>query len=88
MNHIVAWLNPNPMVIVDRCDNNKPPLRLDLTARPTEPQLGFHFGAPRHWSGARWSRGRGGQDSKSGFHLPALANKRHSSYPKLLSPPI
>ncbi|KAF5002323.1 hypothetical protein FDECE_10647, partial [Fusarium decemcellulare] len=33
MGHVVAWLNEAPTMIVNRRDNNKPPLRADITAR-------------------------------------------------------
>ncbi|RSL85735.1 hypothetical protein CEP52_016048 [Fusarium oligoseptatum] len=32
MSHVVAWLNATPTTIVNRRDNNKPPLRADLAA--------------------------------------------------------
>lgn len=30
MSHVVAWLNATPTIIINRRDNNKPPLRADL----------------------------------------------------------
>jgi hypothetical protein len=30
LNHVIAWLNPSPMTVHNRRDNNKPPLWNDL----------------------------------------------------------
>lgn len=51
MMHVVAWLNPNPTVVTDRRENNKPLLREDLKpALRREPSNGGTHGGTREVS--------------------------------------
>lgn len=43
--HVVAWLNPNPTVIIDKRQNNKPLIREDLKSAIRERQLPSLFRA-------------------------------------------
>ncbi|KAM0362979.1 hypothetical protein ACHAO7_010766 [Fusarium culmorum] len=63
MNHVVGWLNANPTTISNQRDNNKPPLRADITStlghcsdrdiREAEKRLGILVWEPEHDSARR-----------------------------------